>query len=94
EQSVLSFLRRSEDGEHVLLFVLNFTPMPRQAYHVGVPRAGRWREVLNSDADVYGGSNVGNQGTIETVPLAAHGREQSLPLTLPPLGILVLKHEG
>jgi 1,4-alpha-glucan branching enzyme len=94
EQSVLSFMRRSEDGEDELVFVLNFTPIPRQAYHVGVPRAGRWREVLNSDADVYGGSNVGNSGTVETVALAAHGREQSVPLTLPPLGILVLKHEG
>ena len=94
EQSVLSFVRRSEDGDHVLLFVLNFTPMPRQAYHVGVPRAGKWREVLNSDADVYGGSNVGNQGVVETAALAAHGRDQSLPLTLPPLGILVLRHEG
>jgi 1,4-alpha-glucan branching enzyme len=94
EQTVLSYLRRSDDGEHELLFVLNFTPVPRHAYHVGVPRAGRWREVLNSDADVYGGSNVGNMGVIEAVPLAAHGREQSLPVTLPPLGILVLRHEG
>jgi 1,4-alpha-glucan branching enzyme len=50
--------------------------------------------VLNSDADVYGGSNVGNQGVVETVALAAHGRDQSLALTLPPLGILVLRHEG
>ena len=91
---MLSFVRRSEDGEHELLFVLNFTPVPRQAYHVGVPRAGRWREVLNSDADVYGGSNVGNQGVVETAALAAHGRDQSLALTLPPLGILVLRHEG
>jgi 1,4-alpha-glucan branching enzyme len=94
EQTVLSYVRRSEDGEHELLFVLNFTPVPRNAYHLGVPRPGRWREVLNSDADVYGGSNVGNMGVVETVPLAAHGRAQSLPVTLPPLGILVLRHEG
>jgi 1,4-alpha-glucan branching enzyme len=94
EQTVLSYIRRSDDGEHELLFVLNFTPVPRQAYHLGVPRPGRWREVLNSDADVYGGSNVGNMGVVETVPLAAHGRAQSLPVTLPPLGILVLRYEG
>jgi 1,4-alpha-glucan branching enzyme len=94
EQTVLSYVRRTEDGEHELLFVLNFTPVPRHAYHLGVPRPGRWREVLNSDAEVYGGSNVGNMGVVQTVPLAAHGREQSLPVTLPPLGILVLRHEG
>jgi 1,4-alpha-glucan branching enzyme len=93
EQTVLSYVRRSEGAEHELLFVLNFTPVPRQAYHLGVPRPGRWREVLNSDAEIYGGSNVGNGGVVETVPLAAHGRGQSLPVTLPPLGILVLRHE-
>ncbi|MBW3573225.1 MAG: 1,4-alpha-glucan branching protein GlgB [Gemmatimonadetes bacterium] len=94
EQSVLSFIRRSGDRGHELLFVLNFTPLPRQTYHVGAPRAGRWREVLNSDAGAYGGSNVGNNGAVQTVPLAAHGRDQSLPVTLPPLGMLVLRHEG
>jgi 1,4-alpha-glucan branching enzyme len=93
EQSVLSFLRRSRETGDELLFVCNFTPMPRQAYHVGVPHAGRWREVLNSDAEIYGGSNVGNGGVVQTVPLAAHSRDQSLPLTLPPLGILVLRRE-
>ncbi|HEY0016734.1 MAG TPA: 1,4-alpha-glucan branching protein GlgB [Longimicrobium sp.] len=94
EQTVLSYVRCSEGSEHELLFVLNCTPVPRHAYHLGVPRAGRWREVLNSDAEIYGGSNVGNMGVVETVPLAAHGREQSLPVTLPPLGVLVLRHEG
>jgi 1,4-alpha-glucan branching enzyme len=94
EQSVLSFVRRGEAPGQELLFVLNFTPIPRRAYHVGVPHAGRWREVLNSDAEVYGGSNVGNGGEVQTVPLAAHGHPQALPLTLPPLGILVLRHQA
>jgi 1,4-alpha-glucan branching enzyme len=93
EQSVLSFIRRGEAPGEELLFVLNFTPLPRRAYHLGVPHPGRWREVLNSDADLYGGGNVGNGGAVQTVPLAAHGHGQSLPLTLPPLGILVLRHE-
>jgi len=94
EQSVLSFMRRAAEAGDELLFVCNFTPVPRHRYHVGVPHAGRWREVLNSDAEIYGGSNLGNGGVVETVPLAAHGREQALPLTLPPLGILALRREG
>ena len=94
EQSVLSFVRRGAEPGQELLFLLNFTPVPRHQYHLGVPRAGRWREVLNSDADVYGGSNLGNGGVVETVPLAAHAHGQSLPLTLPPLALLVLRHEG
>ena len=72
----------------------NFTPVPRQNYLVGVPKAGRWREVLNSDATLYGGSGVGNLGGVDSVPVAAHGRFQSLNLTLPPLGVVFLKHEG
>jgi 1,4-alpha-glucan branching enzyme len=93
EQSVLSFVRRARESGEELLFVCNFTPVPRHAYHVGVPHAGRWREVLNSDAECYGGGNVGNGGVVESVPLAAHGRDQSLPLVLPPLGVLVLRRE-
>jgi 1,4-alpha-glucan branching enzyme len=93
EQTVLSFMRRAATSGQELVFVCNFTPVPRQQYHVGVPRAGRYREVLNSDAAAYGGGNVGNSGWVETVPLAVHGREQSLPLTLPPLGILILQRE-
>jgi len=93
EQTVLSFIRRATTSGQELVFVCNFTPVIRHQYHVGVPRAGRYREVLNSDAAAYGGSNVGNNGWVETVPLAVHGREQSLPLTLPPLGILILQRE-
>ena len=91
EQSVLSFLRRGTDPDDILLVVCNFTPVPRHNYRVGVPRGGRWRELLNSDATTYGGSGVGNLGEIETAPVAAQGHYQSLSLVLPPLGVLYLK---
>jgi 1,4-alpha-glucan branching enzyme len=92
EGSVLSYLRRS--GDDALLIVANFTPLPRENYLVGVPAPGHWRELLNSDATLYGGSGVGNQGGVDSVPVAIHGRFHALNLTLPPLGVLVLKLEG
>ena len=97
EQSVLSYLRTGENGE-TLLFVLNMTPVPRHEYRIGVPAredwGDRWREVLNSDAEHYGGSGVGNYGGVETDPVWAHDRAQSVALSLPPLGALVLKPEA
>jgi 1,4-alpha-glucan branching enzyme len=85
EQSVLGFLRND------ILVVLNFTPVPRHAYRIGVPRGGYWREALNSDAHEYGGSGVGNYGGVEAEPVACDGHSHSLILTLPPLGALFLK---
>ena len=93
ERSVLAYLRKARDGS-ALLVVANFTPLPRENYLVGVPTTGRWRELLNSDATLYGGSGVGNLSASETAPIASQGRYQSLNLTLPPLGLLVLEHEG
>ncbi|WP_242343274.1 1,4-alpha-glucan branching protein GlgB [Anaeromyxobacter terrae] len=93
EASVLSFLRRGREGDPELLVVLNFTPVPRQNYRVGVPRGGFWREVLNSDAPRYGGGGFGNLGGQEAAPVAAHGRLHSLTLTLPPLGALFFRPE-
>jgi len=90
--SVLSFLRRPRTGPP-LLAVCNFTPMPRANYNVGVPDGGYWRELLNSDASIYGGSGVGNLGGVEAAPISAHGRRHALVLTLPPLGIVLLKPE-
>ncbi|MFO1272122.1 MAG: 1,4-alpha-glucan branching protein GlgB [Rubrivivax sp.] len=92
ENSVLAYLRRPRAGRP-LLVVANFTPVPRDNYLVGVPVAGHWRERLNSDASPYGGSGVGNGGGVSTVPVAAHGRFQSLNLRLPPLGVLMLEPE-
>jgi 1,4-alpha-glucan branching enzyme len=92
EASVIAFLRKDKSGEPVLV-VCNFTPVLRHNYRIGVPRAGRWRECLNSDAPSYGGSGQGNLGAVEAAPLAAHGHFHSLSLTLPPLGTLFLKPE-
>jgi 1,4-alpha-glucan branching enzyme len=92
EHSVISFLRKARDGSCVLV-VANFTPVPRDNYLVGVPQAGHWRERLNSDATLYGGSGVGNHGGVHSVPVAAHGHFHSLNLRLPPLGILILQRE-
>jgi 1,4-alpha-glucan branching enzyme len=71
----------------------NLTPVPRQNAVLGVPRAGPWRELLNSDAQAYGGAGWGNLGAVEAAPLAAHGRPYSLTLTLPPLATIFLRSE-
>jgi 1,4-alpha-glucan branching enzyme len=91
ENSVVSFIRRSRDGRECLVAVLNFTPVPRDGYRIGVPAAGPYTELLNSDAALYCGSNMGNAGIVYTEPIASHGHPQSLKLTLPPLGCLILK---
>jgi len=92
-QSVASYLRKGRGGELVLV-ILNYTPVVRAGYRVGVPRGGPWRELLNSDAPLYGGSGIGNYGTVHSRPVASHGRAHSLQLTLPPLAALFLRPEG
>ncbi|MFN3398683.1 MAG: alpha amylase C-terminal domain-containing protein, partial [Sulfurimicrobium sp.] len=91
ESSIVSYLRRGEDPADCLLVACNFTPVVRHGYRVGVPCGGYWAEVLNSDAAVYGGSNVGNAGGAEAAPLPAHGYHHSLTITLPPLGVVVFR---
>jgi 1,4-alpha-glucan branching enzyme len=91
ESSVVSFVRRSTDPADFTLFILNFTPVVRQPYRLGVPEAGHYRELINTDAAVYGGSNVGNQGGVDTEDVQTHGYEHSVSLVLPPLACLVLK---
>ncbi|MBI1917595.1 MAG: alpha amylase C-terminal domain-containing protein, partial [Planctomycetes bacterium] len=92
DQSVISFLRRGKSTDTWMLFVLNFTPVPRWNYRVGVPLKGFWQEVLNSDSRQYGGSGQGNFGGMETVPLRYHGRPVSINVTVPPLGMVVFKN--
>jgi 1,4-alpha-glucan branching enzyme len=92
EQSALSFLRLAPDSPP-LLAVFNFTPVPRTNYRVGVPQGGRWREILNSDAEYYGGSGMGNQGGADAQPMPYEDLHHSLTLTLPPLAVLVFKPE-
>jgi 1,4-alpha-glucan branching enzyme len=91
EQSVVSFLRKGDTPDETMLVVCNFTPVPHTNYRVGVPCGGFWREVLNSDALIYGGSGQGNLGGLEAAPVSAHGRYYSLSLTLPPLGMVFFK---
>jgi 1,4-alpha-glucan branching enzyme len=70
------------------------TPVPRHGYRVGVPRAGTWREIFNSDSGLYGGSNMGNAGAVHTTQGAMHGEQQSLDLVLPPLSTVLLRNEA
>ncbi|MGF1610876.1 MAG: 1,4-alpha-glucan branching protein GlgB [Kiloniellales bacterium] len=94
EESVLVYLRKGRKGAAPVLVALNFTPVVRKHYRIGVPWGGYWREVLNTDAAYYGGSNVGNGGGVEADPEPWHGQESSVELTLPPLAALVLAPLG
>jgi 1,4-alpha-glucan branching enzyme len=91
ESSVISLIRHAADPADWLVAVLNWTPVARHDYRIGVPEAGYYAELLNSDAEYYGGSNAGNQGGLHTEDIASHGRPYSLNLTVPPLGAVILK---
>lgn len=93
QHSVVSFLRYGQDRAHPLVIVCNFTPVPHYGYRIGVPLPGHYLEILNSDADVYGGSNVGNLGNVEAGKEPMHGYDYSLPLTLPPLAVVILQRQ-
>ena len=90
DQSVVAFVRFALEPGHLLLCAYNFTPVPRRDYRVGVPRAGRWAEVLNTDSDHYGGTNLGNGGGVRSEPVPWHGQPHSIRLTLPPLSAVWL----
>jgi 1,4-alpha-glucan branching enzyme len=89
QRGVVSFIRRGRKPDDVLLFVFNFTPVPRHGERVGAPAGGFWREVLNSDALVYGGSGVGNAGGVQAVSEPHHGRPYRLEVTAPPLAVVI-----
>jgi 1,4-alpha-glucan branching enzyme len=91
ENSVISSLRRARDSHDFTVHLANFTPVPREQYRVGVPEDGWYRELLNSDAAIYGGSNLGNGGGVQAEPIPAHGFDHSISLTVPPLGFVMLK---
>ena len=91
QQSTLCYLRRATSTRDVLVVACNFTPVPRQGFRVGVPYGGHWRELLNSDAPLYGGSGQGNLGGVDAEPRAWHGHAQSIEITLPPLAVVVFK---
>ncbi|MGB3618340.1 MAG: alpha amylase C-terminal domain-containing protein, partial [Catalinimonas sp.] len=94
ENSVISFVRKSKDGEEVVLIVCNFTPVPREHYGLGSHAEGTWTEILNSDDSPFGGSGVLNPHPIRTEALPKHGREHSIKVTLPPLGVTYLKFKA
>lgn len=93
QQSIISFLRKTQDSNEDILIVCNFTPAVRLVYRVGVPQSGYWQEILNTDAQEYNGSGQGNCGGKDSDPVAIHGFYHSLALTLPPLGIVVFKKQ-
>ncbi|MBV8956729.1 MAG: 1,4-alpha-glucan branching protein GlgB [Solirubrobacterales bacterium] len=93
DNNVVAFARQSMDGERVLVFVANLSPVPRSAYRLGLPRSSRWREALNTDSTYYGGSDVGNLGAVEPEPIPWHGQPVSATLTLPPLAAVWLVPE-
>jgi 1,4-alpha-glucan branching enzyme len=90
ENSVFAFARHAEDGPPVIA-ISNMTPVPRYGYRLGVPDGGPWHEEFNSDAEIYGGSNVGNGGVVTADDIPSHGRTASLSLTLPPLSTIILR---
>ena len=92
--SVFAWVRRGGAGARPVVVVSNLTPIPRPAYTLGLPLSGRWTEVLNTDAGMYGGSNTGNSGGIVASPQPSHGYPCSAALTIPPLATLWLVHEG
>jgi 1,4-alpha-glucan branching enzyme len=93
DQSVLAFLRRGADPARTTVVLCNFTPVPREEYRIGVPFGGHYGERLNTDASLYGGSNLGNYGGVTAEELSSHGRPYSLRLTLPPLATVILEHQ-
>jgi 1,4-alpha-glucan branching enzyme len=88
---VIAFLRRAKDPEDAIVVVCNFTPVVRENYRIGVPAGGYYREILNTDSEIYGGSNVGNQGGAWGAPEPHGGRPFHLSIRVPPLGVLFLK---
>jgi len=91
ENSVLSFIRQTAEGAHPVALVLNLTPVPREKYRIGLPRAGHWRELLNSNAGIYGGSNHGNLGGVHAGDFPCHNQPYSAEFYLPPLSASVFQ---
>jgi 1,4-alpha-glucan branching enzyme len=91
ESSIISFLRRAEDPTDFIMFCCNFTPVPRQGYEFGVPAEGFYQEILNTDSELFGGSNIGNGGLVSSRPIPRHNRPNSISVTLPPLAVVAFR---
>jgi 1,4-alpha-glucan branching enzyme len=94
DNSVLTFVRRGREARDDVIVALNFTPVPRQGYRIGVSHGGRWDEILNSDAPIYGGGGIGNLGGVDAEPIGWHGRPHTINVTLPPLAVVMFTHRG
>jgi 1,4-alpha-glucan branching enzyme len=94
EKNIISYIRKSRSAEETLLVVCHFSPLLRTNYRVGAPQKGYWREVLNTDAEIFGGAGNGNYGGVETVPIPLHGRPYSLTMTVPPNSVMVFRLQG
>jgi 1,4-alpha-glucan branching enzyme len=88
---VLSFVRQTADGSNRLAAILNLTPVPREKYRVGLPCAGQWREVLNSDAGIYAGGNLGNLGGVTAENIPCHNQSHSAEFHLPPMSVVAFQ---
>ena len=93
ESSVIAFLRRAEDPKDFLVFCCNFTPVPRKGYEFGVPEEGFYEEILNTDSEFFGGTNLGNGGMVSSRPIPKHDRPHSISVTLPPLAVVGFRKE-
>jgi 1,4-alpha-glucan branching enzyme len=93
DRNVVAFARAGNPGTEHLVCICNLSPVPRERYRLGLPKGGRWLEALNTDAGLYGGSNVGNMGGVDAEPVRWHDQEHSAELTLPPLGVVWLVPE-
>jgi 1,4-alpha-glucan branching enzyme len=94
DNSAVSFIRRGRSTDDIILGICNFTPVPRSDYRVAVPRGGVWKEMLNSDAEIYAGSGMGNLGGVKAEAKPLHGRPFSITPVLPPLAVVFMKSEG
>jgi 1,4-alpha-glucan branching enzyme len=91
ETSIIAFVRRAEDPSDFILFCCNFTPVPRQGYELGVPEEGFYEEILNTDSELFGGSNMGNGGCVSSRLVPKHNRPYSIAVTLPPLAVVAFR---
>ncbi len=92
--SIISFIRKAKDIKNHLIFICNFTPVPRFNYRIGVPENTFYKEILNSESEIYGGCNLGNIGGVTAESIPSHHRQFSINLTIPPLCVLIFKPEN
>ena len=93
EASIIAFVRRAENRADWLLFCCNFTPVVRYGYVFGVPEEGLYEEILNTDSELFGGSNVGNGGLVSSRTIPRHNRKHSIAVTLPPLAVVAFRRK-